>query len=422
MSIQQASGTQPLLPMPRPFTALLPMSQLHSAQLFNPNGNAPLQPEKHSQFLSHSTCQQQPLTASSSNSQQVQQIPTAVHHTYAGSVDMSLPLPAVPKVNSAAPWRSLSKVDVFKQHPHEDSYGCLVFAHVDPAVQLSSESFASTPMHDLRFLMVQRAGTPAFHNIIVAMQECPLMRGAKEDWWLRREMTRCTDGELDALADEFDALWSEPCRVSPSWKSDFHDANETLARANHPYFQQLADALRAARAISSAAADTAFGLSDEHNLRMLNFVIPKGQMQTVSSLQRVPQLAAALVVDTDPFACAVREVVEEASLPASEFSVCRKLAPLLFCQNPPHKVEVFFAVLGAGSIFHPSARPEGWAPSPANAETRKCRWFSVTEVLDYFRHAKIFANTYTSALVHQLIQRQGWHAQLANPAIAQTKA
>jgi hypothetical protein len=81
---------------------------------------------------------------------------------------------------------------------------------------------------------------------------------------------RLTDGELDALGHhDFSSVWLDPIRVSDSWRVDFADANESIARAKFPRLQRLADEIFAARHFAGRADPP-----DDANPK-LGWVIPK---------------------------------------------------------------------------------------------------------------------------------------------------
>jgi 8-oxo-dGTP pyrophosphatase MutT (NUDIX family) len=105
----------------------------------------------------------------------------------------------------------------------------------------------------------------------------------------------------------------------------------------------------------------------------------------------------------------VREVVEETEMPAVNFTLQASIPPLHFSQYPPRKVDVYLATLTSHSEYHPSVRPD-WRPSP-NPETRRCRWFSLQEIMHYFEQANVWRTTYTRIIIEQLIRRQGWQLE-----------
>jgi len=290
----------------------------------------------------------------------------------------------------------------------------MVVAHIDPTIALTGATLPATPLADLRFLLVQRATTGAWHNLMSELQEAPGIAGGKAEWWVRREAERLTDGELDALNGDFDALWHDPTKISESWRVDFADANEAIARAKYPRLQQLADTIRATRYFAGRSDPP-----DDLNPK-LGWVIPKGQLQTAASAQRQPHLRDQ-VVDASVRAAAIREVTEETggSVSAAHFDLLDDVAPLHFANYPPRKVEVFLAALHSDAACHPS-RQLSWLLA-ANPETRRCQWMSVRELLDYFAQPGVFDNTYTSILVHQLIARMGWETQLEGYAPPQAR-
>jgi 8-oxo-dGTP pyrophosphatase MutT (NUDIX family) len=297
-----------------------------------------------------------------------------------------------------------TKKEVWDAHPREDSYGCLLIAHIDGAA-LDASTLAATPLDRLRFLLVQRRSTGAWSNLMQELQESPSMSGAKESWWVAREAGRCTDHELDALNGGFDDIWNDDTRVSPSWKVNFVDCNASFARAKYPALQKVSDRIRATRYMNGIDEP-----ADDANLSKLNFVIPKGQFQTASSIQRTPHMSD-LTIDASVYAGAVREVVEETHVPASDFTVAPpSVAPLNFCQYPPRKVDIFLAFLHAASDVHPSKVAE-WRLQP-QAETRLCKWMSLAQIMAYFAQAKVYPQSYTATIIYQLIQRFGWQAQL----------
>lgn len=291
-------------------------------------------------------------------------------------------------------------------HPREDSYGLLLLAHMD-GTSLDIDSLPTTPLDRLRFLLVQRRSTGAWSNLMQALQEAPNVEGAKESWWIAREAGRCTDRELDCLNGTFDELWADETRVSVSWKVDFADCNERFAREKFPALQAIADRIRAQRHFARQDEP-----DDDHNLSKLSFVIPKGQLQTASSIQRTPHLPQ-LTVDADVHAGAVREVVEETDIPASDFAIApSSVPPITFCRYPPRKVDIFLGFLHATSAVHPSRVLE-WRLRP-QAETRVCKWFSLTQILEYFQAARVYPQSYTSDVVHALIKRCQWQRPLAD--------
>lgn len=278
--------------------------------------------------------------------------------------------PAPPPVDPAAPWRSQSKVAVWKQYPREDSFGALIVAHVDPTVQLDYAALRSTPLHQLRFLLVQRQCTSAWQNLLNELQEAPWIPGARTALWRQREAERLTNNELDTIGRcTFDELWNDSTKWSATWRVDFHDANAEHARQKYWALQDLADTIRETRAASAprfsvpltAAAPTdPHDLSDDSNLSKLNLVIPKGQLATLTSLARLPHLipasGAAFAVDASPLEGAAREVHEETGLSPGEFrflplDLC---APLVFANFPPKKVEIYLATLDKQSEHHPA--------------------------------------------------------------------
>lgn len=299
-----------------------------------------------------------------------------------------------------------SKATVWAAHPREDSYGCLLMAHID-GLPLDADSLASTPLDRLRFLLVQRRSTGAWTNVMQDLQESPrISSGAKESWWVTREANRFTDLELDALNGPFDTLWADETRVSVNWKVAFADANETFARAKYPALQKVCDQIRAQRVRQGR-----FEPDDDHNLSKLNFVLPKGQLQTASSIQRLPHILNQ-EVDASIHAGAVREVVEETNITASDFEIApAEVAPLTFCKYPPRKVDIFLAFLRASSSVHPS-RVTRWQLEP-QAETRVCAWMSLAEVMAYFAQARIYPQTYTASIFATAMRRFGWEAPLA---------
>jgi hypothetical protein len=325
----------------------------------------------------------------------------------AAAAAAATPAVAVPaECDPAAPWRTQSRAATWKVYPREDSYGCLVVAHENAAVTLDRAALASTPLSQLRFLLVQRASTSQFHNLINELQEAPGGEEFKQDWWVKREAERCTDSELDLLAGDFEAMWNDETRVSAHWKLDFADANKDVAMDKHPRLQRIIDSIRAARAFSGRSDP-----SDDQNVQQLNFVIPKGQFQTRASLSRLPHLPAETQQeDASVHAGAIREVVEETHMPASNFKLLTDLEPLHFAQYPPRKVDVFLATLTPGSEFHPSLKAS-WIPG-RNPETRLAKWFSMQQIIAYFAEARIWHTTYTATCVHQIIQRFQWEKQL----------
>jgi hypothetical protein len=95
---------------------------------------------------------------------------------------MQIALPAL----APGPYQS-AVTSVWNAHLREDSYGCLVVAHADSSVPLSTAvALQSAPLSDLRFLLVQRATTGARHNVMSELQEWPSVAGAKAEWWVRR--------------------------------------------------------------------------------------------------------------------------------------------------------------------------------------------------------------------------------------------
>ena len=291
-----------------------------------------------------------------------------------------------PVADPAAPWRTQSKTSVWNAHPREDSYGCLVVAHADPSVPLSTAAaLQSAPLSGLRFLLVQRATTGAWHNVISELQESPSVAGAKAEWWVRREAERLTDGELDALGHDFSSVWLDPIRVSDSWRVDFADANESIARAKFPRLQRLADEIRAARHFAGRADPP-----DDANPK-LGWVIPKGQLQTAASALRQPHRPQH-VIDESVHAAAIRELDEETggSVAAADLTLLADAPPLHFANYPPRKVEVFLAALRPDADCHP-ARRTSWS-LPPNPETRRCQWMSVEQLLNYFARSWAFSS------------------------------
>jgi len=449
-----------------------------------------------------------------------------------------------------APWRQLRQRDVWSVHPRAHSYGCILIAHMDPAVTLTESSFPSVHWSQLRFLLVQRRSTPSFSNIIQQIQrkinadiiehehdqddavnaaevdqqdeqQRPVLEqkeeptepirdtldgnndavgvgaisssvtsstnvatatsvpppdptrgaptgssgvtvgvsgGGAEDpsyhakplhWW-RREVHFLTDHELDEFDRGWAELWHDDSRVNDSWRNEFMDANMEHGRKFLPILRRMTDEERQKRHMQHIPPDA----TDDDNGK-LQFVLPKGQMHTTSSIQRVPHLR--LQVDSSTKDAAAREVREEAQLDAEEFEVqgefmegseeptattettgtagataaatsaaatggnnhshmhtsapANHLAPISFGRYHRGDVHVYIAFLKPHSPHHPSLQPE-WRPMPPNAETRRCRWFSLSEMFEFFKARRVSPKTYTYVLMNKFIQRMGWEMEV----------
>lgn len=306
------------------------------------------------------------------------------------------------------------KRDVWLAHPRENSYGCLLVTHADANHPLiTAATLSSISLSALRFLLVQRRSTGAWSNMMNEMQVEENSPDCKNEKWFRRELQRFTNHELDRFKLDFDSLWSDESLVSSSWKVNFKDCKKLFANLRYQDIQKMCDEIRTERQQQKRNKSHDQNDSEDedvNNLSELNFVLPKGQLQTTSSVQRQPHLHHQ-IIDADIYSAAKREVLEETGIGINDFVLAdiSLIPPFVFSNYPPNKVEIFMAFLQPSSQFHPSRSPN-WMVEP-NPETLQCRWFQLQEIyFDYFEPFRIFKQTYTHQIITLVTKRfEAWN-------------